>query len=358
MFIITFITVHITHQRHLRQIISQRNVFIALFHPHVTEVLHTVHQFLHILLPRQILRCGVLIDFSNNATLLHNHRTDLIGRHFVYILNERFNHLTEWPNLRQCSFIHPQSILFWIVDNTPKTHFMQGRCSQNLCHRSLSNTTCRVIDHTFECLFIIRIHCQTKIRNHIFDFLALVERKSSIYAVRQSLFPHRVLKHTTLGISSIKDSKIIVFVPLSTLDIADGIHHHLCLFKIWMCVQHMQLFPSIILWKNILLNLVRILLNQAVRCLYNILSRTVIPFQFKQLRIIIYLLECQYVINICTTKTINTLSIVSNHTNMLMMTGQLPHNSMLCIVRVLVLIHQHISESLLPFFQHLRVPLK
>ena len=33
------------------------------------------------------------------------------------------------------------------------------------------------------------------------------------------------------------------------------------------------------------------------------------------------LLKCQYVINVCTTKAINALSIISNHTNMLMAAG-------------------------------------
>ena len=34
----------------------------------------------------------------------------------------------------------------------------------------------KLIDNTFESLFIIGIHYQTEVSNNIFDFLALIER--------------------------------------------------------------------------------------------------------------------------------------------------------------------------------------
>ncbi len=183
MFVIALVAIDITHQRHLGQVVAQRDVFVALLHAHVAEILHTVDEFLHIFLSRQVLRRRILVDVSNDAALLHNHRTHLIGWHLLCILDERGNHLAKGSNLHQRSLVHAQLILFWAVDDRPKAHFMLCRSRENLRYRCLPDAACGIIDDTLERLLIIWIDRQTKISNHVLDFLALIERKTAINAV-------------------------------------------------------------------------------------------------------------------------------------------------------------------------------
>ena len=107
------------------------------------------------------------------------------------------------------------------------------RCRlQYLAHRCLSYSSCRIVDDALESFLVIGIHRQSEVGDDILYFLALIERQPTINAVRHCLLAKRILKHTALCIRAVQDSKIRIFAPFPTLDATNGIHHHLCLFKV------------------------------------------------------------------------------------------------------------------------------
>ncbi|CAI8422046.1 MAG: Uncharacterised protein [Cryomorphaceae bacterium] len=81
--------------------------------------------------------------------------------------------------------------------------------------------------------------------------------------------------------------------------------------------MHDNFFSTGILGPDIFLNLVFILRDDAIGSLHNVVSRTVILFQFKQLRIRIVLLEIEYVSNVSPAKSIDTLGVIPHNTNVL-----------------------------------------
>ena len=85
--------------------------------------------------------------------------------------------------------------------------------------------------------------------------------------------------------------------------------------------------------------------NEAISRLNNILCRTIILLQLKELALRIDVLKVKNVIDVRTTKTINALRIVAHHTDVLLLTGELRNNLLLHGVGVLKLIDQHIAEA-------------
>ena len=61
----------------------------------------------------------------------------------------------------------------------------------------------------------------------------------------------------------------------------------------------------------------------------------------------------QYVVDVRPSETVDTLCVISHHTNPLMFTRQLVDNLLLGAVRILILINQHVLESLRIFPAHI-----
>ena len=88
------------------------------------------------------------------------------------------------------------------------------------------------------------------------------------------------------------------------------------------------------------------MLNEAVGSLYDELGGAIVLFQFEQASPSVCLLEIQDVIDVCPTKAVDALSIVTHHTHTLPFLGQLHDNGLLGIVRILVLINEHVGKTL------------
>ena len=102
-----------------------------------------------------------------------------------------------------------------------------------------------------------------------------------------------------------------------------------------------------ILAENVLPYLAFILANQRIGSLYDELCGTVVLLKFEEactLRIL--LLEIQDVVNVGTTKRIDTLCIIANDTDTTVLLGKLQHDFLLRIVGVLILVDEHIAKTL------------
>src|SRR5690606_12410345 len=80
----------------------------------------------------------------------------------------------------------------------------------DLFDRRVPYSATRIIDDSLECLFVIRVIGQTEISNQILDFLALVERSTSIYLVGHPQLTKCLFHRTGLCIRTVQNSKILV----------------------------------------------------------------------------------------------------------------------------------------------------
>ena len=109
-----------------------------------------------------------------------------------------------------------------MLDNGPKRYVMHIGRFYYLTNSGIANATRRIVDDAAQCLLIVWIRHDTKISDNILDFLALIERQSSVDAIRNTVLTHLFLERTTLCISTIKDGKVAVFstlLPTNPLDV-------------------------------------------------------------------------------------------------------------------------------------------
>ena len=128
-------------------------------------------------------------------------------------------------------------------------------------------------------------------------------------------------------------------------NVGDVMPHDCSLFAI--AVQRLinKLFAEGIFAERCFGNLPLVVANEAIGRLNNILRRTIVLLQLKELALRIDVLKVKNVINVRTTKTINALRIVAYHTDVLLLAGELRDNLLLHGVGVLKLIDQHIAET-------------
>ena len=245
-----------------------------------------------------------------------------------------------------------------MVDDVPETDAVGVGRSENLRNGGLSNTSSGIVDDALEGLFIVGIHSQTEVCEDVFDFLALIERQTAVDAVWHGLFAKGVLEDTALGIGAIEDGKVGILAAFSALDGTNGIGHHLGLFNVGVGVEHMELFTSGIFGEHVLLDLPAVLLDETISSLDDVLCGAIVLLQFEEPCSVVYLLEGEYVVNICSTETINALRIIAYDTDVMVLTSELPHDAVLRKVGVLILIYQHITETLLPLGKHIGMLLK
>ena len=188
------------------------------------------------------------------------------------------------------------------------------------------------------------VHHQTEICHDILDFLTLIETHSTVNAIRNTVLEHLFLKCSALEVSAIENSEILELESVALHAQSYLPTHAYSLFPIRSQLTHYQFLSLSILRKDILLNLTTIMLNQTISCLNNTLCRAVVLLKFEELATLILLLKVEDVINIGTSESVDTLGVITNDTYMTMLRSQLPDDLLLCIVSVLILIHEQELE--------------
>ena len=245
-----------------------------------------------------------------------------------------------------------------LLDNTPEADMMQVGGLHDLSHRCITDATCRIVDDTTQSLLIIGIRHHTEVGNDILDFLALVETQTTIDTIWDTILSHLFLKGAALGVGTIENGKIVVLCLVLSTDSLDIVTHNDSLFPVTIGRLQGQSLTLLVLTEHILVYLSLVLAYQTIGCLYDELCRTVVLLQFKETRTLILLLEIEDVIDIGTTETVDALCIVSHHTDTSVLAGQLQDNLLLSVVRILILIDQHIAETLHIFLTDVLMVLK
>ena len=236
-------------------------------------------------------------------------------------------------------------MFYGVADNLPKTDTLTLCRFSYFCYRCLSYTPCRVIYDTFYCLLVVRVCHNTEVSNYVLYLLSLVEAQSAVNPVWYSLLAHQLLKGAALRIGAIENGKVrplTTVIPLYSFYVA-AYNVRLLL----VAIRHLQsqFLALVIAAIHFLVNLSFVVFYQAVGSLYNALCAAVVLLQFKQFRADKFLLEVQYVINVCTSKSVDTLCVIAHYTNPLMF-RQLQHYALLDGIGILVLVNKNILELL------------
>ena len=99
----------------------------------------------------------------------------------------------------------------------PETYIIGRGRGRQLLDRRIANAPRRIIDDTLERLFIVRVHHEAEIGNHILHLFPLVERQSAIDTIRDVPLAQCFFQQAGLRVGPVKDGIILVFVPLGKL---------------------------------------------------------------------------------------------------------------------------------------------
>ena len=345
-FILITITVSIGKQCHILQIILQEE-FIepTLFTAFLHKSRHTAQEFLQVLLTCQIIGILARHDILTDTTLLDNGITQFIDIRGLSPFDKRRNQQSEGFQLVHRTLVNRQSIPLRGTDYLPETHLVLMGTVSNLQHRSSPYSSCRIVDDTLDCLFIIRIRHQTEIGYDILDFLALVETQSAINAIRNTLLSELLLEAAALGIGAVENGKITILAAILAPDTLHVLRHNRRLFLVAVSRLIQNLLTLRILAEHILRNLVAVMLDQTVSRLNDGLGRAVVLFQFEETRSLKLALIVENIIDIGTTETIDTLRVITHGTNTLLLLTELHDDRHLNVIGILILIHQDIIEA-------------
>ena len=308
------------------------------------EFLYATQKFLHILLTTHSFRTHILNNLSHYTAFTDDFLCEKGGIHQLCFLDETGDNIRERLQFTHRTPVYGQGMLFGTRHHFPQADPVCGGCGYNLIHRGLAYPSCRIIDDPFESLLVMGIYGQTAIGYHIFYFLSLVERKSSVNPIRHTPFAQSLFKSAALCVGTVKNGKIIIFHFFFSPQRCDLVYHDFGFFDIAISGIHMKGRTFLLVAENILRYLSVVMAYQTVGSRNDCLCRTVVLFQFKQLCIVIFLREIKDIINICSTKAINALCIVSHYAHLLFLVGQFPYDTVLGIIRVLILIHQNEIE--------------
>ena len=331
---------------------------IVLLQAALGEVLQAVGQFLDILLLAhgfwRVLTRHILYD----TTRLDDADSQFVGVALSRFIDEARHQFLEAPQLRQRALRYVQRVGVWMADHLPETHRMLRGLRRYLSHRGVTDATCRIVHYTLECLLVVRIYHQSEVSYDVLDFLALVERQTAIHAVRERLLAKLLLEHAALCVGAVENGKVRVGQTLLAVQLLDLVGHYHRLLRIAVGLIDAQRLARLVLGEHLLRYATHVLLYQAVGRLYYGLRRTVVLFQFEDLRPAERLSEVQYVVYLRPAERVDALRIVAHHTHLAMLQSQLHHDAVLRVVRILILIHQDVFESVLILRQNVRMLLE
>ena len=142
---------------------------------------------------------------------------------------------------------------------------------------------------------------------------------------------------------------------LALVETFNLITHNGSLFFVRIAYIKHNLVALLVLAKHILLYLSAVVLYQTVGSIHNILCASIVLFKFKQLRVAIYILEVQYIVDIGTSKGIYALGVIAYNTYIGMVLRKKCYYALLGIVGILILIYKDILESLGILLAHFRM---
>ena len=90
----------------------------------------------------------------------------------------------------------------------------------------------------------------------------------------------------------------------------------------------------------------------------NVAGRAVILFQTDGFRVLELLFKLQNIRDRCTAEFVDTLVVITDHADVLIITCQQAGEHILRVVGILILVHEHIAELALVVFKHLGVVLQ
>ena len=108
------------------------------------------------------------------------------------------------------------------VDGLPKRNSLCGCCRNEAVHRGLPDAARWHVDNAAQGYVVVGIDEQAHVGNEVLDFLALIERKTAVNAIRNAALVESFLEGTALRIGAIKNGEAVPRLVLLVVEPANG----------------------------------------------------------------------------------------------------------------------------------------
>ena len=201
------------------------------------------------------------------------------------------------------------------------------------------------VHDALEGFVVVDIDRQFEIGHHVLDLGPLEERVPGVDQVRQIPFPEGLLEGARLGIRPVQDGKILIFRVVRLHAGDDGRGDQKRLLRLGIGADQADLLALLPDRDTVLRNTRFILGYQRVGRIHNHAGGTVIPLQPEGFRLREVLLEIQDVLDPGTAEGVDGLRVVPDHADVPPGLAELLQDQVLGEVRVLVLVHEDVVET-------------
>lgn len=186
------------------------------------------------------------------------------------------------------------------------------------------------------------IEYQTEVRENVLDFLSFVKFHSAVHTIRDVFSDERFFDQSGLSVRTIQDGPILVVIHPVIDDGRDFTSFLLFVGSFYFD----DLFSLLIGSPKRFVERFAVVLDHAVRSLDHGLGRSVVFFEFYDKGIGIILFEMENVLDVRSSPAVNPLPVVTYDRKIPVLLGEKLNDTILDLVRILVLIDHDIRETI------------
>ena len=344
----------IGQQTHLMHEVCDACVFTLL--SAVFNVLtYTAQQLFQVALTVYTLSRSVGRSIRHHSRLIEYELGELKRIHLLHLLCELLNLLGECLQFTSCGCGYLCGIHLRRLHYAQHRYTLAQSCLTHPRNARIAYAAFGYVHYSLQRLIVAAVCRQTEVCNGILYFLALIERHSAINAVRDTEFAHLFLKVSALCVRAVQDGYLFIVAMVELMHTQDLLGNSCTLLAVAAVAGQLQPFADFFFRIDLFVYLSFVLVNKAVGGIDDILGRAVVTLQFEQFGTRVAVLEREDILNRSPAKTVYTLCIITHHAYMVLRFSQQFDNQVLCVVGILVLIHQHVPEPLLVALTHLGV---
>ena len=207
------------------------------------------------------------------------------------------------------------------------------------------------VDDAAERLVVLRVDDQPHVGEQVLDLLALIERHAAVYLVGYVPVAQRLLQRPRLRVGAIQHGRLAVGHASAVHGGVQVRGDQRGFLLVGVGLDDLDLLALIARRERLLADLLRVLLDDAVRGVHDVLRRAVVLLELEDLRVGEVVLEAQDVLDLRASERIDALRVVAHDADVRMVLGQAADDRVLREVRVLILVDQNVAELVLVFFQ-------
>ena len=151
---------------------------------------------------------------------------------------------------------------------------------------------------------------------------------------------------------AVKDGEVTVVGILAKAVILNGISHSIALFLLVDGSDKLNPVANAVVTPQLLLYLIAVAGDDAVGSIDDVLRRSVVLFELEEVHVGVVALEVENVLYVGPAESVDTLCVVTHHTDVLVACGEFLHYEVLCVIGVLVLVDHNVLEALLVLEEH------